>query len=57
VAQIMASVLERGGTAIDAGVAGGLACAVLNSDMCNLGGIAPTLVRPAGSDTSGRLPA
>ena len=49
VAQIMAGVLERGGTAIDAGVAGGLASAVLNSDMCNLGGIAPILVRPAGS--------
>lgn len=48
VAQIMANVLERGGTAIDAGVAGGLASNVVQVDMCNLGGIAPILVKRAG---------
>ncbi|WP_306118228.1 MULTISPECIES: gamma-glutamyltransferase [unclassified Roseitalea] len=48
VAQIMANVLEAGGTAIDAGVAGGFACTVIQPDMCNLGGIAPVVVRQAG---------
>ena len=48
-AQVAARVLERGGTAIDAGVAAGLATNVVQVDMCNLGGIAPILVRPAGS--------
>lgn len=50
VAQIMAGVLEAGGTAIDAGVAGGIASAVVQPDMCNLGGIAPVILRQAGSD-------
>ena len=50
VAQIMADVMARGGTAVDAGIAGGFASAVIQPDMCNLGGIAPILVRPAGSD-------
>ncbi|MCL4186468.1 MAG: gamma-glutamyltransferase [Rhodobacteraceae bacterium] len=49
VAQIMADVLERGGTAIDAGVAGGIASTVVQPDMCNLGGIAPVILRQAGS--------
>ncbi|WP_051332615.1 gamma-glutamyltransferase family protein [Cucumibacter marinus] len=51
VAMVAADVLERGGTAIDAGVAAGLASNVIQADMCNLGGVAPILVRPAGSDT------
>lgn len=51
VAQLMANVLERGGTAIDAGVAGGFASAVVQPDMCNLGGIAPVIVRAAGQST------
>lgn len=50
VAMIAADVLERGGTAIDAGVAAGLASNVIQADMCNLGGVAPILVRQAGSD-------
>lgn len=44
-----ALVLERGGNAIDAGVAGGLASNVVLVDMCNFGGVAPILVRAAGS--------
>ncbi len=51
VAQIMADVLERGGTAIDAGVAGGLASNVVQVDMCNFGGIAPILLKRAGDAT------
>jgi gamma-glutamyltranspeptidase / glutathione hydrolase len=46
VAQIAAAVFEAGGTAVDAGVAAGLAATVVQSDMCNLGGVAPILVRP-----------
>jgi gamma-glutamyltranspeptidase / glutathione hydrolase len=42
--------MEAGGTAIDAGVAAGLAATVVQPDMCNLGGVAPILARPAGSD-------
>jgi gamma-glutamyltranspeptidase / glutathione hydrolase len=49
VAQIAASILEKGGTAIDAGVAAGLASNVIQVDMCNFGGVAPTLLRLAGS--------
>lgn len=51
VAQIMANVLERGGTAIDAGVAGGLASNVVQADMCNLGGVAPILLKRADEAT------
>jgi gamma-glutamyltranspeptidase/glutathione hydrolase len=47
--QVAARVLEAGGNAVDAGVAAGLATNVVQVDMCNLGGIAPILVRPAGS--------
>lgn len=50
VAMVAADVLERGGTAIDAGVAAGLASNVIQADMCNLGGVAPILLRQAGSD-------
>ncbi|HBY97657.1 MAG: gamma-glutamyltransferase [Ardenticatenaceae bacterium] len=50
VAQVAALVLEQGGTAIDAGVAGGITSNVVQVDMANFGGIAPTLVRMAGSD-------
>ncbi len=50
VAQVAAEVFERGGTAVDAGVAGGLASAVVQPDMCNLGGVAPIVVRPRGED-------
>ena len=48
VAQVMAEVMARGGTAVDAGVAGGLLSNVVQVDMCNLGGVAPTLIRMAG---------
>ena len=48
VAQVMSEVLAKGGTAIDAGVSGGLLSNVIQADMCNLGGVAPTLVRVAG---------
>lgn len=47
--QIAADVLARGGNAVDAGVAAGLATNVVQGDMCTFGGIAPILVRPAGS--------
>ncbi len=47
--QVAADVLARGGNAVDAGVAAGLATNVVQVDMCSFGGIAPILVRPAGS--------
>ncbi len=47
--QVAARVLEAGGNAVDAGVAAGLATNVVQVDMCNVGGIAPILVRPAES--------
>jgi gamma-glutamyltranspeptidase/glutathione hydrolase len=50
VAQVASDILARGGNAIDAGVAAGLASSVVQPDMCNLGGIAPMMVRPAGSE-------
>jgi gamma-glutamyltranspeptidase/glutathione hydrolase len=50
VAAAAARVFETGGNAIDAGVAGGLAANVVQVDMCNFGGVAPILVRPAGSE-------
>ena len=49
-AQAAARVLDRGGNAVDAGVAGGLVLNVVQPDMCNFGGVAPILVRPAGGD-------
>ena len=49
IAQVMAEVMAKGGTAVDAGVAGGLLSNIVQVDMCNLGGVAPTLVRPASS--------
>lgn len=45
VASVAARIFERGGNAIDAGVAAGLAANVVEVDMCNFGGIAPILVR------------
>ncbi len=51
VSQVAADVLRRGGNAIDAGVAAGLASNVVQPDMCNLGGIASVLVRRAGDPT------
>ena len=47
--QVAGRVLEAGGNAVDAGVAAALATNVVQADMCNLGGIAPILIRPAGS--------
>ncbi|MFT4083313.1 MAG: gamma-glutamyltransferase, partial [Nocardioides sp.] len=49
VTEVGATVLAGGGNAIDAGVAAGFASNVVQVDMCNLGGIAPILVRAAGS--------
>ncbi|MFV0374296.1 gamma-glutamyltransferase, partial [Microbacterium sp.] len=51
VSDAAADILRRGGNAIDAGVAAGFASNVVQVDMCNLGGIAPILVSPAGSPT------
>jgi gamma-glutamyltranspeptidase/glutathione hydrolase len=49
-AQVACRVLEQGGNAVDAGVAAGIATNVVQVDMCNLGGIAPILVRLPGSN-------
>ncbi|MFT4306723.1 MAG: gamma-glutamyltransferase [Microbacterium sp.] len=49
VTEVGAEILRRGGNAVDAGVAAGFASNVVQVDMCNLGGIAPILVREAGS--------
>lgn len=46
---VAASIFEAGGNAVDAGVAAGLASNVVQVDMCNLGGIAPMLIRQPGS--------
>lgn len=45
VSEVAADVLRRGGNAVDAGVAAGFASNVVQVDMCNLGGIAPILIR------------
>jgi gamma-glutamyltranspeptidase/glutathione hydrolase len=44
------AVLEAGGNAIDAGVAAGIALGVLQSDIVNVAGVAPILIRAAGED-------
>ncbi|WP_395639317.1 gamma-glutamyltransferase family protein [Pseudolysinimonas sp.] len=49
VSEVGAEILRRGGNAVDAGVAAGFASNVVQVEMCNLGGIAPILVREAGS--------
>jgi gamma-glutamyltranspeptidase/glutathione hydrolase len=43
-------VLEAGGNAVDAGVAAGIALGVLQSDIVNVAGVAPTLIYVAQSD-------
>ncbi len=43
-------VLDAGGNAVDAGVAGGIALGVLQSDIVNVAGVAPTLVYIAAED-------
>lgn len=47
-AQVAAAVLELGGNAIDAAVAGGLAMNIVQADMCSFGGVAPILFKRAG---------
>lgn len=47
VTEVAADVLRAGGNAIDAGVTAGFASNVVQVEMCNLGGIAPILVREA----------
>ena len=42
-------ILERGGNAIDAGVAAGICLGVLHTDMVNFGGVAPILIYHAAS--------
>src|SRR5262245_49060608 len=42
--------LERGGNAIDAGVAAGLAINVVQTDMTSLGGVAPIMIYLARTD-------
>ncbi|WP_119168701.1 gamma-glutamyltransferase family protein [Algihabitans albus] len=44
-------VLEGGGNAVDAGCAAGLALGVVQSDLVNIGGVAPIMVRMADSPT------
>ncbi|MFG1413697.1 gamma-glutamyltransferase family protein [Xanthobacter sp. VTT E-85241] len=43
-------ILERGGNAIDAGVAAGLVLAVVHSDQVNVAGVAPMIIKLAGVD-------
>ena len=50
VSNVAAAIFNAGGNAVDAGVAAGLASNVVQVDMANFGGIAPILIRPAGSD-------
>ena len=49
VAKIASDILNSNGNAIDAGVAAGLASNVIQSDMCNLGGVAPIILKTASS--------
>ena len=49
-------ILEAGGNAIDAGVAAGLALGVLQSDIVNVAGVAPTLIYLAERDEVISLP-
>ena len=49
VSEVGAEILRRGGNATDAGVAARFASNVVQVEVCNLGGIAPILVREAGS--------
>ncbi len=42
-------ILERGGNAVDAGVAAGICLGVLQSDLVNFGGVAPIVVHLAGT--------
>ena len=50
-AQAAFQVLEAGGNAIDAGVCGGMALGVLQSEYVGFGGVAPIMIRPAESGT------
>lgn len=50
VSNVAAEIFNAGGNAVDAGVAAGLASNVVQVDMANFGGIAPILIRPAGSE-------
>ncbi|MEO6271101.1 MAG: gamma-glutamyltransferase [Lautropia sp.] len=43
------AILEAGGNAVDAGVAAGIALAVLHSDLVNFAGVAPIILRMADS--------
>ena len=45
-------ILEAGGNAIDAGVAAGLALGVVQSDLVNIAGVAPILVRTAAGEVA-----
>ena len=47
--QAALQILETGGNVVDAGVAGGIAMAVVQSDMVNFAGVAPIMVRLADS--------
>jgi gamma-glutamyltranspeptidase/glutathione hydrolase len=49
VSMVAYDVFHAGGNAIDAGVAAGLASHVVQVDMANFGGIAPIIIRPAGT--------
>jgi len=50
VSQVAAQIFCQGGNAVDAGVAAGIASNVVQVDMANFGGIAPVIIRPAGSN-------
>ena len=44
------AILEAGGNAVDAAVAGGIALGVLQSDIVNVAGVAPIMIRMAGGE-------
>jgi len=44
------AVLEAGGNAVDAAVAGGIALGVLQPDIVNVAGVAPIMLRMAGGE-------
>ncbi|MBL8834277.1 MAG: gamma-glutamyltransferase, partial [Rhodospirillales bacterium] len=50
-AQVALQVLEAGGNAVDAGVAGGLALNVVHCEYTHFAGVAPIIVRTAAGET------
>ncbi len=49
--QAAAKILDKGGNAVDAGVAAGICISVVHTDMVNFAGVAPIMIHMAETDT------